>query len=108
MTSLTPIVLGLLAALALIGLTLSRASLPVRLSASLFGFGLAAFCGFGYLASFEQSDSPLSPWHLGYAILGLGSLLLSMVGMTRAWITIRQQRENRVETTRQRGAGSAD
>ena len=36
-----------------------------------------AFCGFGFLATFEPLDSPVLPWRIGYGILGT----LSLVGI---------------------------
>jgi hypothetical protein len=39
----------------------------------------AAFCGYGFLASFEpmEGGSALA-WKIGYGVLGLGSLVLAI------------------------------
>ena len=41
----------------------------VRLLVVLVLLGLTAFCGFGFLASFEYPG--ITAWHVGYAALGL-------------------------------------
>ncbi len=38
---------------------------------------IATFCGFGFLASFEGSTSYFLAFRVGYAVIGIGFLLLS-------------------------------
>ncbi len=78
------LVAGVLALLLLAAITLSRRSLIACVTASVFALGIAAFCAFGFLASFELSDSPLSRWHLAYAILGIGSMITAFLGLRGA------------------------
>ncbi len=56
-----------------------------RITASIFAFGIAAFCVFGFLASFEYSLAKSWPWHLGYGIVGIGSLIAAILLLKGAW-----------------------
>ena len=46
----------------------------LRITGALALLAFAAFCAFGFLASFEPSASPRRPWKVGYAVLGVGCL----------------------------------
>ena len=85
MSPLLLLVAGVLIVSLLAALALSRQSVFARLTAAVLALGFAAFCGFGFLASFEPSDSPNLPWQLGYAALGLGSLGTAFLGLKGAW-----------------------
>jgi len=69
------IVVGLLALSGLVTLLLAARSVIARVAASILALGCAAFCAFGFLASFEPSDSPNWPWKVGYGVLGIGALV---------------------------------
>jgi uncharacterized membrane protein HdeD (DUF308 family) len=84
MTFTLLIAVGILA-LFLAVLVLSCRSMFARITASVFTFGFAAFCAFGFLASFEPSDSPNWPWQLAYGILGMGSLLAALMLLKGGW-----------------------
>ena len=45
-----------------------------KLVVSLFLLAFAAFCGFGFLASFEYTGMRMLPWAISYGILGIASL----------------------------------
>ncbi|MBT8045006.1 MAG: hypothetical protein KJO79_08650 [Verrucomicrobiae bacterium] len=81
MTLLLLNIVGVLAVTFLATLVLSRRSLIACIIASVLAIGFTFFCGFGFLASFELSDSPLSSWHLTYAILGMSSLITASFGL---------------------------
>lgn len=85
MTSELLIVVGVLSILWLIALALSRRSGFAGVVSSLFALGLAAFCGFGFLASFEYSPAVSWPWQIAYGIIGLGSFLTALLGLKAAW-----------------------
>jgi hypothetical protein len=70
------IVIGILA-VSVVGLTatvLSTRSTIARVITAVLALGFAALCGFGYLASFEVSESPFGPWQLVYGTGGIFSL----------------------------------
>ena len=79
------IVIGVLSVSLLGAFALSHQSVIARAAASIFALGLAVFCGFGFLASFEPSDSPAWPWQLTYAVLGLASVIIGLCGLKGAW-----------------------
>ena len=59
----------------------SRQSGIAGVASSIFALGLAAFCGFGFLASFELAASQGLPWQLAYSVIGLGSLVTGLLGL---------------------------
>ncbi len=73
-------------------MALSRRSLIASLIASGFSLGFAGFCAFGFMACFEPSNSPVWPWQLAYAILGIGFLFATFRGVKSIWERIRQGR----------------
>ena len=50
----------------------------LRILAALAFLALAAFCLFGFMASFEPSDAPRWPWKIGYALAGIGAITASL------------------------------
>ena len=78
------ITIGIVLALMPVAWILSTRSLVARIAAILFALGFAAFCGFGFLASFELSSSQRWPWQLAYALLGIGSLVASTFLLLRS------------------------
>jgi hypothetical protein len=54
--------------------------------------GVAGFCLFGFLASYEYSD-PMKrlPWQIGYGVLGAGCL----AGVVRCFVFGRRGQEDR-------------
>jgi hypothetical protein len=74
---LTVVALLLLAFLA--ALVLCARSFMARVIASILALGFAGLCAFGFLASFEPSDAPRWPWQIAYGILGLGSLITTVL-----------------------------
>lgn len=60
-------------------------SVIARVFLSLVALGLAAFCAFGFLASFEPSDSLNWPWHVAYGILGISSLATALLPLKSIW-----------------------
>jgi LPXTG-motif cell wall-anchored protein len=46
----------------------------LRITGALGLFAIAAFCAFGFMATFEPSASPRWPWQVGYGLIGLASL----------------------------------
>lgn len=89
MTLILLIVVGVLLAMWLAVLVLSRQSGLARVAASILALGLAAFCGFGFLASFELPASQGWPWQLAYAVAGVGSLITALFGSTAGWNRIK-------------------
>ena len=79
------IVIGVLSVTLLGAFALSRQSVIARAAASIFALGFAAFCGFGFLASFEPSESPAWPWQLAYTALGLASVMIALCGLKGGW-----------------------
>lgn len=75
MNLLILILAGSLAVSVLVALVLSARSLVARFVASILALGCAAFCVFGFLASFEPSDVPNWPWQVAYGIVGVSSLV---------------------------------
>lgn len=73
------IVIGLLALSFLATLVLSCRSVGTRIIASICALGLAAFCAFGFLVSYELSDSAKWPWQLTYGVMGSGALLAALL-----------------------------
>ena len=74
MNAVVMILIGLFVVSFLVCLGFSTRSLIARIVASLMALGFALFCGFGFLASFELSDSASLPWKIGYGVLGVISL----------------------------------
>ena len=69
------ITVGIILAMVPLVLILSTSSVIVRIIAVIFALGFAAFCGFGFLASFELSAAARWPWQVAYGVLGGGALV---------------------------------
>ena len=78
------IVVGVLSVSLPAAFVLARRSAFACFAASILALGFAAFCAFGFLASFELSDSASWPWQLSYAVLGVASLSTALVGLKGA------------------------
>ena len=85
MTLTLLIVVGVLSVSLLVAVALSRRSVFACVTASIFALGLASFCAFGFLASFEPSDSPNWPWQLAYAVIGIAFLVAALLCLKSAW-----------------------
>lgn len=85
MTLTLLVVVGVLSVSLLAAIVLSRRSVFACVAGSILALGFTAFCGFGFLASFEPSDSPSWPWQLAYAVMGIGSLITAVLGLNGAW-----------------------
>jgi hypothetical protein len=68
-----------------VALVLSSRSLIARATALILALGLAAFYAFGFLASFEPSDSPRWPWQLAYGVLTICLLVTALRLLCRSW-----------------------
>ena len=56
----------------------------MRILAALALLGVSAFCGFGFLASYEYSEAARRlPWQVGYGLLGLAGLIGAAVLLLR-------------------------
>ena len=75
MNLLLLIAVGIAGVCFLAALLFTARSVIARAVASVFAFGSAVFCAFGFLASFELSDSPNWPWQLAYGVLGVCALI---------------------------------
>ncbi len=71
MNNTTLIIGGILALGFFASLLLLARSEVARVIASIFALGASAFCAFGFLASYELSDSAALPWQITYATLGI-------------------------------------
>jgi hypothetical protein len=47
----------------------------VRILLALVLLGIAAFCGFGLLATFEPTDQNVIAFRIGYGAIGIASIL---------------------------------
>lgn len=83
-------VAGFLSLILIGALAFSRFSVIASILSSVFSLGFAGFCAFGFMACFEPSHSPVWPWQLAYAVLGIGFLAATVRGLTNAWTRIRQ------------------
>lgn len=79
------LVVGFLSVVLIIALALCRRSKVASLVASIFSIGCAGFCGFGFIACFEPSDSLVWPWQVAYGIFGMGFLFASFLGVKQVW-----------------------
>lgn len=75
-----PIVLAVIVVAFCVGLLAMRGS---RVAGSIVLLGLAASCGFGFLASFEPPGS--IGWKVGYGLVGVCSL----IGAIWPWVASR-------------------
>jgi hypothetical protein len=55
-------------------------SIVLRLLATLASLAIAAFCVFGFLASFEPGVGPV--WKIGYAVV----FVVALLGAAVAWL----------------------
>jgi uncharacterized membrane protein HdeD (DUF308 family) len=83
--NLIPLIVGgILATFFLAALLLSARFTIARVILSILAIAFAAFCAFGFLASFEPSDSPSWPWQLAYATLGICSLFIPVLLLVKS------------------------
>ncbi|MEZ7968674.1 MAG: hypothetical protein QMC23_03265 [Rubritalea sp.] len=78
------ITVGFLGLSFIAAIALSRRSAFASIIASIVALGFAAFCAFGFLASFEPMDSPSWPWQLTYGILEVASLTTAFLGLKQS------------------------
>lgn len=90
MTITLLVVVGVLSALLLTTMVLSSGTGFTGVVGPFFALGLAAFCGVGFLASFELSAAQSWSWHLAYAVIGTSSLVSALSGLSRVWNRKRQ------------------
>lgn len=72
---------GLLFVLGLAGTALSVRSVVARFFVIVISFVFAAFCGFGFLASYEIAAADRWPWQLAYGLLGCAGLVAMILSL---------------------------